>query len=493
MNTALQIFDDITSRITMYKGILFGLVSLLLVAELLAVLDIIGINPLGLVVSFGVLAVSCYVSNKVFARLWKAADNSESWLITACILACIVTPKVGWEFVGLAALTGAIAMASKYAITWRQSHFLNPAAVGAFVVSVTGLLSVNWWIATPALLPVTAGLAVVALRKQRRFITFFVFAAAALITMLLVNMGQGQAVDAVLRNAFLSWPLVFLGSVMLTEPITLPSDSYSRLLVATGVGVVFAAQIHVGPVSSAPHTALLVGNILAAVLAPPFGAWLTVRRNQRLAPDIVELTFAKPPGLRFKPGQYLQWTLPHRRVDLRGNRRSFSVASAPAEDEVRLAVRIAEKGSSYKAALAKLKSGQRIRVTDVSGNFTLPPDSSKILLIAGGIGITPFRSMIAQLVAARRHRDIVLLYIATSPEQFIWKDLFAKAGAYGVRTEYIVDRLFSADELHKHVADISERHVYISGPNQMVHYYEHMARSLGVPRKHMHKDYFNGY
>ncbi|MDB5170226.1 MAG: oxidoreductase [Candidatus Saccharibacteria bacterium] len=492
MTNVVQTFDNISNRLTMYKSVLYGLLSLVVVADILAFLDIIGINPVGLIISAVTLGVSCYVANWIFARLFHATENSESWLITALILACILNPRVSWSFVLLAALCGAIAMASKYLITWRHSHILNPAATGAFVVSVTGLLSANWWIATPNLLPVTIVLALLVLRKQRKFTVFFVFAATALVTMLLVNIGQGQATTDVLRNAFLSWPIVFLGSVMLTEPTTLPSDRYYQLLVAVVVGGIFASQLHFGPVHAAPHTALLIGNLLAAVLVPPFGALLRLTKVSAPAPDTMELVFDKPKGLRFIAGQYMEWTLGHKNADVRGNRRTFSIASAPAEDNIRLTVRTFEKGSSFKRALSQLKPGSKLRIANISGQFILPPTKQKLLLIAGGIGITPFRSMIAQLVATKQHRDIALVYLATTEQHFVYKDLFKQATALGVKTTYVIDRM-NDEGLRAAVPDLRERQVMVSGPSGMVNHYSQVLRSMGVKRSAIHKDHFSGY
>ena len=492
MKNMLQTFETMSSQLTMYKGMLYGLLSLLIIADILAFFDVIGISPAGLIVSVLVLSTACYVANYGLAKLFGAATNSESWLISALILACILTPRVSWSYVAFAALAGVIAMASKYILVWRQSHIFNPAAVGAFVVSVTGLLSASWWIATPWLAPITIVLALIILRKQRKFTMFFVFAVTALLVMLLMSLGNDKALIDVLKDTVLSWPLIFLGSVMLTEPITLPSDKYYQLIVAALVGALFCIQMHVGVISSAPHTVLLVGNLLAAVLVVPFGAWLHITKTRHLAPDILELTFAKPRGLRYKAGQYMEWTLPHVAADIRGNRRTFSIASAPSQAEVKLVVRIFEKSSSYKKALAKLTAGDRIRVANVSGEFTLPASPQKLLFVAGGIGITPFLSMLAQLTVKKQPFDITLLYMASSKDQFIGKDVFNNAALLGLKTEYTIGKLDTV-ALQQMVPDFTERLVYISGPPVMVDVYKKQLRQAGVSRNRIRTDHFSGY
>src|SRR5438445_4492057 len=121
-------------------------------------------------------------------------------------------------------------------------------------MSATGLLPATWWVATPYLAPFMALLALVVLRKQRKFTLFFVFALAA--TVLLLYTGSvlhGQAGLGVLRNAWLSWPVIFTGSIMLTEPASLPAARYYQLLYGVLVGAVFASQLHAGPIAATPQ------------------------------------------------------------------------------------------------------------------------------------------------------------------------------------------------------------------------------------------------
>jgi Na+-transporting NADH:ubiquinone oxidoreductase subunit NqrB len=166
MRSLIKILDAELNKYTMYRGLLYGLTSLLAIAEILAVIDAISISPVGLPISIITLIVSCYASNRLFAWLLKLPYNYESWLISALILACILPPAQTVERVLLIALCGAIAMASKYVIVYRGSNLLNPAAVGAFVMSVSGLLPSTWWIATPYLAPVTILLGLITLYSR---------------------------------------------------------------------------------------------------------------------------------------------------------------------------------------------------------------------------------------------------------------------------------------------------------------------------------------
>ncbi|TGV95790.1 FAD-dependent oxidoreductase, partial [Mesorhizobium sp. M2E.F.Ca.ET.154.01.1.1] len=114
--------------------------------------------------------------------------------------------------------------------------------------------------------------------------------------------------------------------------------------------------------------------------------------------------------LAFQAGQYLEWTLGLDRSDNRGNRRYFTVASSPTEQSVRLGVKFYPKSSAFKQALGTMRPGGTIHAAQLAGDFTLPSDPKiKIAFLAGGIGITPFRSMLQYLIDRNESRPIVVL------------------------------------------------------------------------------------
>ena len=91
--------------------------------------------------------------------------------------------------------------------------------------------------------------------------------------------------------------------------------------------------------------------------------------------------------------------MPHRRADSRGIRRVFSISSADADTgTVSFGIKIpAEGSSSFKRTFAELPPGSRIQATTVGGDFVLPADTAEpLLMVAGGIGITPFISHLAE-------------------------------------------------------------------------------------------------
>jgi len=494
MQHILQIFDNILNRYTMYKVMLWGLSGLFVVADVLAWLNMIAVGPVGLLLSAGVLAGVCYLSNQLFAWAWKATTNAESWFITAMILVFLLPPIDSLHRALMVALCGVIAMASKFVLVLRGTHVLNPAALAVFVMSVAELLPATWWVATPPLAPFTAILALIVLRKQRQFAVFFAFAVAAGLLLIYINTGlHGLALGDTIKAGIVSWPIIFMGSIMLTEPSTLPPTRYYQLLVAVLVGVVFSSQLHWGRLSATPQAALLVGNIATVLLAPAMGAVLRLKRITAIGPNQYDLAFTRPPHVSFAPGQYLEWTLKHRHTDVRGNRRMFSITSSPLEPEVHIGIKTYEPSSSFKKALLALQPGGAIRVAHMAGGFMMPAETDRpLVFIAGGIGITPFHSMIQYLVDKKEARDITLFYLANTAADFVYKDTLATAESVGVKTRYVTGRL-EEQTLRDNLELFKRSLVYISGPNALVTHYKQALVALGVPRAHIKTDHFTGY
>src|SRR6185436_19480997 len=139
-------------------------------------------------------------------------------------------------------------------------------------------------------------------------------------------------------------------------------------------------------------------------------------------------------------GQYLEWTLPHAKPDARGTRRFFTIASSPTEPVVRLGVRLYDKPSSFKRALVELRPGDTMVAQSLSGEFVLPKDASKKLaFIAGGIGITPFRSHLQYLLDRKEVRDITIIYANKAPDHIAYAPLLAQAAEHlGTKIVHVV-------------------------------------------------------
>src|SRR5581483_2115564 len=213
---------------------------------------------------------------------------------------------------------------------------------------------------------------------------------------------------------------------------------------------------------------------------------------------IYDFVFNSPEKLMFEAGQYFEWTFGHKNTDTRGNRRYFTISSSPTENEIRIGVKFEqERSSSYKREMLNMKPGDKIVVGNLAGDFTLPKNQNKKLaFIAGGIGITPYRSIIKYLLDSKEKRDIVLLYSEKNKNQMVYKNIFDQAKALGVKTIYYETEIkghITKEVLKEKIPDYKKRTFYISGSNKVVTSFEKILSNLGIPYSQIKTDYFPGY
>ena len=203
----------------------------------------------------------------------------------------------------------------------------------------------------------------------------------------------------------------------------------------------------------------------------------------------------------------MEFTLAHAHSDSRGNRRYFTLASSPTENLVHLGVRFYDQGSSFKQAMSSMDGEIPIVGAQLAGDFTLPPDpKQKLVFIAGGIGITPFRSMLKYLLDMQDRRDIILFYANKTADEIVYQDILNTAQArLGMKTFYtltdttVIPRNWpgyvgriSEQMLREAMPDYQERTYYLSGPPNMVNAYEQVLKSMGVKYGQIKKDFFPG-
>jgi ferredoxin-NADP reductase len=494
----MNLIDRFLNNITMYRLVMYYLIILLAIAAIFGAFGILPYNPVAIVFSALFLVIVAWVVNGICAKIMSVPANSESVYITALILALIITPGMPTDASTVIFLVWAavLAMASKYIFAIDKKHIFNPAA---FAVAVTALAfgqTASWWIGgnLPMMAFVIVG-GLLVLRKIQRFdlaLTFFVFALAS-------DVLTHAAYDPVstIQKALIHTPLFFFASIMLTEPLTTPPTRKWRIIYGAIVGALFSPFIAIGPITSSPELALLVGNIFSFIVSPKGRRVLTLKEKQAVSNDIYHFAFTPDRKLSFRPGQYLEWTLGHNKIDGRGNRRYFTIASSPTEDTLQLGIKFYEPSSSFKQKLLSLQPGDTIVAGQLAGEFVLPKNSAqKLAFIAGGIGITPFRSMIKDLVDRDEKRDIVLFYSNRSPAEVAYRDVLDMAAQkLGVRTVYIItdsgERL-TADNIKKEIPDYRERMFYISGTHAMTNSFKTILHGMGVHRADIKTDFFPG-
>ncbi len=499
--------DGLLGRATMYRLVLICLGLLTVLAFGLSFAGVLYYGPDALAATLAVLLVVTYASNRLYGAMFGVHPHAESSLITAGLLFFLLWPSTEPLELLATALAATAASASKYLIAYRGRHLVNPAAFGVLFVTLLQLSGGVWWVATAPMLPAVVVLALVIAYRTRKLPVVLLFVGVAAALMVGFRLADGDAAGAALEYAFVTTPVVFLAGFMLTEPLTLPPTRRQQLSVAAGVAVLFAlptlVTVDLGPVALTPELALIVGNVAAFLLGQRRGIGLTLTGRRTFGPTTTEFVFAPDAPVRFRPGQYLELTLPHTRADSRGTRRIFSIATTDRSGEsVSVGIKIPAGGaSSFKRELAALPTGTHLRATTVGGDFVLPSDTTQpLLLVAGGIGVTPFLSQLAECV--RTGRDAVLVYGVTDPAEIPYREELAAFGipvvlaVPGTPSEVpaawrVVDGFLSADVLRSTVPDLRNRVAYVSGPPAMVNAMSDALREQGA--RTVRTDAFIGY
>jgi ferredoxin-NADP reductase len=195
---------------------------------------------------------------------------------------------------------------------------------------------------------------------------------------------------------------------------------------------------------------------------------LTVESVQPIGTDTYEVIAS--PGLRFRPGQWAQISAPtwNPTPEKQGTRRVLSLAGAPGES-TRFGFTAAGDISAFKKRLIESDvAGSKLYVDEVGGNFTLPRTlTAPTVLIAGGIGITPFRSMLADLLARGADLSKVsLIYAANGDDRLVYADVLDAVRAAGGTVVTVTGGLVGAGD----VAAVAHpgSHYYLSGPPAML-------------------------
>ena len=507
-----SLVDKLLNRITMYRLLLDYLIALLVIAFGLNIVGVLHFGAASLATSTIILVAVCWVINKALAEIFHAPTNVESVYITALILALIISPmtdgSLSLHVTFLLAASG-LAMASKYILTINKKHIFNPAAIAVVLTALGPRQSANWWIGTSVMLPYVLIGGVLLVRKMRRGRMVFTFFVSVLLATIVYALLAKNSVITALQETLTTSAMFFLGFVMLTEPLTTPPTAKKQTWYAILTGILFPPQFHILSLYSTPELALIAGNVFSYITSPKAKVFPTLKQKLRITPDSADFVFnLNKKRFAYEPGQYMEWTLPHEATDSRGNRRYFTLASSPTEPDVRIGVKFYDKSSSYKEALLAIDRETPIVASHVSGDFVLPKDAKqKLVFIAGGIGVTPYRSMIKYLIDTKEKRDITLLYSAKTTYDFAYKDVFEPARKeLGINTVYCAtdktkvisdERIRSgrinAEMIKKEVPDYRERVFYISGTQSMVKAMRDILANLGVPRHQVKVDYFSGY
>jgi ferredoxin-NADP reductase len=230
--------------------------------------------------------------------------------------------------------------------------------------------------------------------------------------------------------------------------------------------------------------------------------------RHEVAERIMAFRFEKPSGWTFKAGQFVDMTLlAPSETDAEGNTRSFSIASAPQEDTLMVATRL--RDTAFKRVLEAMPLGAMVKIEGPSGDLTLHNNVKRTaVLLAGGIGITPFRSIVFRAAKEKLAHRIVLFYSNRRPEDAPFLEELEVLGKENSQYTLVASMtemgkshqpwhgetgLINKEMLARYLKDAVLPIYYIAGPPGMVKGLHTMLNGDGVDDDDIRTEEFAGY
>jgi ferredoxin-NADP reductase len=247
--------------------------------------------------------------------------------------------------------------------------------------------------------------------------------------------------------------------------------------------------------------------MMSTAAASP-GFMCKLKDRKEVAEGTMAFRFEKPSGWTFKAGQYLDMTLlDPSATDSEGNVRSFSIASAPHEETLMVATRM--RDTAFKRVLRTMPFGTVVKIEGPSGDLILQNDFTRAaVFLAGGIGITPFRSIVHWATKEKLPNRIVLFYSNRRPEdapflaelQSLERDN-PKYKLIASMTEMEKSHrpwngetgLINQEMLGRHLKGAASPIYYIAGPPAMVKGLHEMLNKVGINHDDIRTEEFAGY
>ncbi|MCW4030193.1 MAG: FAD-dependent oxidoreductase [Candidatus Bathyarchaeota archaeon] len=218
-------------------------------------------------------------------------------------------------------------------------------------------------------------------------------------------------------------------------------------------------------------------------------------------PDITSFRFPRPAGLNYLPGQFFFVTL---RQDGKELTKHFSFSSSPTQPNY---IEFTKKFTDheYSLALKAAKVGDWVRIDVPYGEFTFTGEYPKIALLGGGIGITPFISIMQNAADKRLPNKITLFYGCRTPEDIAFRTEFEALANKNpnLKVVFVISQPpadwkgitghITADLIKQTLPDYAETIYYACGPPPMVKAMQALVETLGLPKEKLRLEYFTGY
>ncbi|MCI0402000.1 MAG: FAD-dependent oxidoreductase [Acidobacteria bacterium] len=230
--------------------------------------------------------------------------------------------------------------------------------------------------------------------------------------------------------------------------------------------------------------------------------------KKEIAFNTLAVHLQKPEGFSFEAGQFIEATLMDPpETDAKGGSRAFTLASAPCQTELVFATRL--RDSAFKRVLRTLPVGGEINIDGPFGSFTLHKDVSRpAVFLAGGIGITPFRSILLQATTDALPHRLFLFYSNRRPEDAAFLEELQGLEKQNSRFTLVATmteseaarqgwkgsrRRISGEMIRQAVGPFTSPIFYVAGPPGLVRAMQSMLRESGVEADNIRAEEFGGY
>lgn len=233
-----------------------------------------------------------------------------------------------------------------------------------------------------------------------------------------------------------------------------------------------------------------------------------IAKHEEVAEGTMAFHFEKPADFQFRAGQAVDITLLNPpETDAEGNTRAFSIASAPFDGDLMVATRM--RDTAFKRVLRNAAPGLQVKIEGPSGSFVLHRKAEKpAVFLAGGIGITPFLSIIRQATHDKAPHQLYLFYSNRRPEDSAFLDELLEAATQNpnfhlIATMTEMDKshrpwngetgFINSDMIAKHLPSLQGPIYYLAGPPAMVAAMRSILTGLGVDEDDIRTEEFSGY
>ena len=231
-------------------------------------------------------------------------------------------------------------------------------------------------------------------------------------------------------------------------------------------------------------------------------------KREEIAEGTMAFHFAKPADFQFRPGQSIDMTLlDPPETDGEGNIRTFSLVGAPFEGDLMIATRM--RDTAFKRVLRKASLGLEVKIDGPSGSFVLHRNPEKAgVFLAGGIGITPFLSIVRQAAHDHAPHQLYLFYANRRPEDAAFLDVLTETAKQNPNF-HLVATMSKMEEsrrewkgetgnidknmLTRHLPTLQGPIYYLAGPPAMVAAMRSMLTEAAVDEDDIRSEEFSGY